>query len=668
MNCLKCAATLLPGAEFCGLCGCSSKPVSKSIPALTPEVDLTEKKEAKVSEPIAKAIKKRRGRRFQSKRKEKLTTPKSFQRGPALVVEAPKKPDHNVPIPSPSQREILTDINMRMGVIATPLRTGEIQIIEEPEGGLASIYDQHKEVKAPPLPVALVASQESFGDYGALVSESSLQVISKPPQKVSVPPPLHAKKASDFEDFSAPETDLPKASPEPIRINTMELEIMEDPSEQMPSGYGEHVAPKSPSYSNLKVVVESNRDPAFLGPVVIQNKPQSSSSQDSGEIAIRKTAKKSKRFMVAALAMATAAVGAYIILTPPQPQDNTAQFVAAATPSITAQPTTMVIVSNDAKISDAAALAIQGKWKEAAALAEEADNPGLATRYLIEGEVNQNLQDCRKAREEKRLEDAMAACHLVALVQGSRSAQIATPEIEELKKSYKSRHIPLTKKEISRGDLANAKQEIDLLSLYLGAENPDTIILQRLYSEQTKKLSTKDKAITETNIPSSPKALPPSTPKPNLTPVATIPPTAAPAPELGMKAYSVSGVLVSLGGFTNKTKDPSLTSKFQSAISRNLTSSGKLTTSAGGKGPVTISGSIVKVETKNSGGKTSVIVGVSLQITRDSAFLGAITKEASAEFSGSITTGEEKAGKDEVIKALADDVFSSFKKSINKFK
>jgi hypothetical protein len=657
MNCPKCAAKLSPGAEFCGLCGSSSKPVTKSVPALKEEAKISKEEEVKASKLAIKATKKPSWRRVTIKLKKKLKELNTFQRGRAILKG--QKTSVDTPHPLLSQREILTNINEQMGAVATPIRTGEIQIIEEPAGGLASIYDLPKEAKVPPLPAALTAIQDLSGGYGVLVSASSIQAVSKPPEvpkRSNAPPPIRAKKAGDFEEFGATET-----APAPIRINTLELEIIEDPTEQRSSAYSQQVDPKALS--------DGIRDPAFVGPVVIHHKRQSSGSQDSGEIAISKTASKSRRFIVAALAVATGAVGMYIVMTPPSGQDNAAQFVAAATPSITVQPTTVLIVANDAKIADAATLALQGKWEQAAALAEEAQSPDLAKRYRIEAEVSQNLKDCRKARDEKKLEEAMAACHLVELVEGSRSAQMAASEIEELKKSYKSRHVPLTKKEISRGDLVNAKQEIQFLSLYLGQDNSDTIILQRLYSEQVKKLSAKDKIIALYEPSISPKkSVTSSVPQAELSPVSPTPPTATPAPGSGAKAYSVNGVLVSLGGFTNKTKDPSLTSKFQSAVSRNLSSAGKLTTSAGGKGPLTISGSIVKVETKTSGGKTSVSVGVSLQITRDSALLGAIYKEGASEFSGTITAAEEKAGQDAVIKDLADNVFSSFKASLNKFK
>jgi hypothetical protein len=619
-------------------------PVSKSVTAL--------KEEAKPAEVVVASAKtRRRWKQKTVKLKKKLKELKAFRRGPqstppaapvlAALQESAARPI-NRPTASPSQRDILLGINEKMNAVATMIRTGELQVVEEPDGGLPSMVE---------------SKASSASDYGALVSESSLKAVSRADAK-KAPPPPPLKKAGDFEDFSAPATDLPKVQSVPVRINTLELEIAEDPSEKLASGYAAHVAPAPSAFKGIDSTVE---------PIVISSKPP----QDSGEIALRKNANKSKTFMIAALALAAGAVGAFALA--PKSDNATIQSVAAAAPPITVQPT-LVTVSNDEKISQAAALAVQGKWDEAAVLAEAAQSPDLAKRYRIEGEVSQNLKDCRAARDEKKLEVAMAACHLVEIVEGSQSAQIAIPEIEKLKKEYKTKHVPITKKGISRNttaSLSEAKQEIELLALYLGEDHTDVNLLEKLYQEQLKKLPGKEKMVAQ-NETSALSKTPTPTATNNDTKVSAslvpITPTPTAAITSGGPIYLVNGVYLSLGGFSNRTKDSALTAKYQSAISRSLSSSGKISAPPSGKDPITLLGAVTKSETKVSGGSTVITVSVSLQVTRNKAILAFLSKDASAEFSGSISPAEEKSGKDEVIKALADGIFVDLKKSLGKFK
>lgn len=139
----------------------------------------------------------------------------------------------------------------------------------------------------------------------------------------------------------------------------------------------------------------------------------------------------------------------------------------------------------------AEALAAEGKWEEAARVAEEAGEQELAARYLNQGaEAKRN--ECLAAQKKGDIDHAIEACVSLEKIAKEKAKEISE-EIRAVKKAFREAHTKAFEKAIKKPDqegLALAQKELALLARYFGESDAEVVKLQKAY-ESTKELTTR---------------------------------------------------------------------------------------------------------------------------------------------------------------------------------
>lgn len=132
--------------------------------------------------------------------------------------------------------------------------------------------------------------------------------------------------------------------------------------------------------------------------------------------------------------------------------------------------------------------------------------------------------------------------------------------------------------------------------------------------------------------------------------------------------YMVDEVYVQLGKFTNNTKinDPALITRFETLLDKQLASTGKkVSAPPSGKKPLTLDGSIKKLESTSKG---EITLEISVIVTREKAFLGSISQNASIDYGGKLSAAEEQSGRQELMDALVPAAYGDLKPKIKGWK
>jgi serine/threonine protein kinase len=159
----------------------------------------------------------------------------------------------------------------------------------------------------------------------------------------------------------------------------------------------------------------------------------------------------------------------------------------SATLNTIASASTPTINSTQAEqwLNEAASLADQKKWREAAALARKANHQERSAQYEREEQAQTLVIECEKSakKQQRGIDSAMAACAKIA-----RDTKVYAENqelIASVAKNFKAKHYAQAKLAISSERLTNSRQEMHLLEPFIKEDDVEALQLKYFALEQT---------------------------------------------------------------------------------------------------------------------------------------------------------------------------------------